>query len=219
MGLFSRKEKNAAVEAEVAEIKTGPFDEADAPIAQRIDFGGLQVPLKAEAKVSIERDANTNQLVGLNVQFQESNIQIHAFAAPKSGGLWESIQAGIKETIADQKGISEVKEGVFGSELHARVPLPPAANGARRYAPMRFIGVDGPRWMLRAVITGAALVKPEVAKEVEEYLRQVVVVRGKSAMAPREVILLRVVADQNVPVKRKMQMDLRVPTDTTAEVR
>ena len=61
----------------------------------------------------------------------------------------------------------------------------------RSFRPMRFIGVEGPRWVLRAVISGAAMQNPALTAEVEEIIRSVVVVRGEGAMAPTEVIQLR----------------------------
>jgi len=50
--------------------------------------------------------------------------------------------------------------------------------------------VDGPRWFLRAVFTGAA-VEPARAGAVEDLVRALVVNRGTEAMAPRELLPLK----------------------------
>jgi hypothetical protein len=53
------------------------------------------------------------------------------------------------------------------------------------------IGVDGPRWLLRATVLGRAAVEPDSAPPMEETLRSVVVVRGAEPMAVRESLPLR----------------------------
>ncbi len=69
----------------------------------------------------------------------------------------------------------------------------PQENGQQ--APIRYIGVDGPRWFLRAVITGRAAVDPNAAAVLEGVVREVVVVRGDEPMAPREGIALQLPAE------------------------
>jgi hypothetical protein len=60
---------------------------------------------------------------------------------------------------------------------------------------VRFIGVDGPRWFLRGVISGDAAVNPEAASHVEDLFRSVVVVRGNTPMPPRDLIPLHMPAN------------------------
>jgi hypothetical protein len=61
--------------------------------------------------------------------------------------------------------------------------------------PARFIGVDGPRWFLRGVLTGQPAVEPGTDAELVALFRDVVVVRGGDPMAPREPIPLRLPED------------------------
>ena len=58
----------------------------------------------------------------------------------------------------------------------------------------RFIGVDGPRWFLRGVIAGEAIVNAEAAAKIEELFRSIVVVRGTTPMPPRDLIPLHMPA-------------------------
>lgn len=51
--------------------------------------------------------------------------------------------------------------------------------------------MDGPRWFLRAVISGKAAEDAEVAATLEGVVRDIVVVRGDEPMAPKEAIELR----------------------------
>ena len=81
--------------------------------------------------------------------------------------------------------------GPFGLEVRAEIPAPAGSPpGSTRLA--RFVGVDGPRWFLRGVISGQAVVDPEAAARVEELFRSIVVVRGTTPMPPRDLIPLQV---------------------------
>ena len=55
---------------------------------------------------------------------------------------------------------------------------------------MRFAGVDGPRWFVRAVFSGKAVTDEDIRSELSALFRGVVVDRGQEAMAPRELIVL-----------------------------
>jgi hypothetical protein len=59
------------------------------------------------------------------------------------------------------------------------------------FSPVRFIGVDGPRWFLRAVFSGPAAVDQDAASTLLDVVRATVVVRGDEAMAPRELLPLK----------------------------
>ena len=63
-----------------------------------------------------------------------------------------------------------------------------ARSSARPHA---VIGVDGPRWLLRATVLGRAAVEPDAATPMEETLRSTIVVRGTEPMAVRESLPLR----------------------------
>src|SRR3712207_8492765 len=56
--------------------------------------------------------------------------------------------------------------------------------------PARFVGVDGPRWFLRGMISGPAAENPEAAAALEQAFQQIVVVRGSAPMPVREQLPL-----------------------------
>jgi hypothetical protein len=80
--------------------------------------------------------------------------------------------------------------GPFGPELHARIPTDVPGQG-RMLQPARFLGVDGRRWFLRGLLTGPASTDPVQARRLEEAFRGIVVHRGGDAMAPRDMLPLR----------------------------
>ncbi|MDP2012931.1 MAG: DUF3710 domain-containing protein, partial [Actinomycetota bacterium] len=67
-------------------------------------------------------------------------------------------------------------DGPFGMELRAQVP---AEQGLQ---PARFVGIEGPRWFIRAVFLGSASRPGASAEVLESALRGLVVVRGNEAM-------------------------------------
>ena len=56
---------------------------------------------------------------------------------------------------------------------------------------VRFTGVDGARWFLRGVFSGAAAENPAAAAPLEAVMREVVVVRGEHPVPPRDLLELR----------------------------
>ena len=170
-------------------LEDGPFDEADAPEEDRIDLGGLQVPTIDGLELRMEIDQRSSAVTGANLVLGGSSLQVQAFAAPKTRGLWEDVRRSLRDSVVSQGGTAETRPGVFGTELITRLPVK-RADGRTGYRPARFIGIDGRRWFLRAILTGKALSDPEQSKSFETLISRLVVVRGTGAMAPQELIPL-----------------------------
>ena len=117
----------------------------------------------------------------------DGGVQVQPSAAPRSGGLWETVRPQIKSSINSGGGLVEEAQGPFGTELRAQV----RADGAAALQPARFVGIDGPRWFLRAVFLGAATRPGPTADVLEGMVRDLVVVRGGEAMPVGAPIPLR----------------------------
>ncbi|MDO9590960.1 MAG: DUF3710 domain-containing protein, partial [Microcella sp.] len=126
-----------------------------------------------------------------------STLQVQPFAAPRTSGLWHEIRAQIIEQIRSQGGEIQLRDGSFGPEVVARIPVAGGEPGATRVA--RFVGVDGPRWFLRGVVAGSGAIEPEAAAAIDEVFRSIVVVRGTTPMPPRDLIPLHVPAGATQP--------------------
>ena len=170
-------------------LEDGPYDVADAPEEDRIDLGGLQVPTIDGMELRMEVDQRTSAVTGANLVIGGSSLQVQAFAAPKSRGLWEEVRTSLRDSVVKQGGTAESRPGAFGTELITRLPVK-RTDGRTGYRPARFIGIDGRRWFLRAILTGKALSDKEQAKTFETLISRLVVVRGGEAMAPQELIPL-----------------------------
>jgi len=172
------------------ERPNGPWDpsELDAPEEGRVDLGAVLVPAVPEMELRVE--VADERIVAATVILGQSALQVQPFAAPRTTGIWSEVRQEIAAGITQQGGTVDEAEGAFGAELRARVPVrTPEGQPAVQVA--RFVGVDGPRWFLRGVLTGEAAVEPAAAAGLEEIFRQIVVVRGGDPMAPREPLPLR----------------------------
>ena len=149
-------------------------------------------------ELRLEVDEAANQVVGATAVIGDSAVQIQAFAAPRTMGIWDDIRAEIAESILAQGGTADEARGPFGTELRTRMPSA-GPDGRTVFAPARFAGVDGPRWFLRAVFSGRAAIEDEAAAPLLEVVRSTVVVRGDGAMAPREMLLLKLPEQSRCP--------------------
>jgi hypothetical protein len=68
-------------------------------------------------------------------------------------------------------------------------------EGEEVVQPSRIIGIEGPRWMLRATFLGREALEPADDSLLMAALRDVVVVRGEEPRAPRAPLLLRIGGD------------------------
>ncbi|MRG58599.1 DUF3710 domain-containing protein [Agromyces sp. CFH 90414] len=174
---------------------TGPLDESEAnPVRPYVDLGGVKVLPREGLHLRLEIEEGSKRVVAIGLDYANSTLQVQPFAAPRSSGLWHEIRGQISEQIARQGGTTTVRDGAFGPELLAQIPVAATADQPAHTRLARFIGVDGPRWFLRGVIAGEAAVEPNAAAQVEDLFRSIVVVRGTTPMPPRDLIPLRMPA-------------------------
>lgn len=181
----------AASDEAVGEVSraSGPWDAAEShPDMQRVDLGSLQVPVLTGMDIQLVFAEQHGAWV--TVRHELSELQLQAFAAPKRESLWDDVRTEIAAEITAAGGASAERAGPFGTELLAHVPAEPdrPQSGLR---PVRFTGVDGPRWFLRGLFTGAAAENPAAAAPLEALMREVVVVRGDHPVPPRDLLELR----------------------------
>lgn len=169
----------------------GPFDIAERPgLEQRLDLGALRIPSRDRMELRLDVEQGSSRMVGVTCGLGQDKVQLQAFAAPRSAGIWADIRRALIEGIVKTGGSAEPADGLFGPELHTRMPGR-GADGRVVYQPARFLGVDGPRWFLRVVVNGPAATDDEAMRPVHDFLRQLVVDRGEEPRPPRELLELR----------------------------
>ena len=178
-------------------LTDGPWDEADAPDdgLARVDLGALRVPAIAGMELRVDVNAQ-QQVVGASLRSGESMLQLSVFAAPRAGGLWDDVRVELARSASGQGASLREVQGPFGTELAGTVLVPGPAQpgrpgpGAPVRRPARFLGVDGPRWFLRGMLSGPAAADPAEVTALEEAFREVVVVRGTAPMPVRDPLPL-----------------------------
>ncbi|WP_433760613.1 DUF3710 domain-containing protein [Nocardia sp. CA-135398] len=164
--------------------KSGPYDYdevaelLDNVSDQRLDLGSVILPVPPGGQLQVEMTPDgTPQAVHLATE--HGRITVAAYAAPKSAGQWRSVAADLAESLRKDGARVAVETGPWGRELLA------ITEGAD----LRFIGVDGPRWMVRLVAAGpqgAADDGAPLVRAARAILTETVIRRGDDPMPVRE---------------------------------
>lgn len=176
----------------VRSYDAGPWDRDEVEeVADLLDLGGLLVRGVDGMQLQLQVEESTGQVSIVHVIVGDTVLQLQPFAAPRTEGIWAEVRAEIASNVTAQGGTCEELTGPFGAELRAQVPVA-QPDGRSAYQTVRFLGVDGPRWFLRGLISGAGALDEAKASVVERVFADVVVVRGPDPMAPRTPIPMRV---------------------------
>ena len=185
----------------------GPFDESEASFGDenRVDLGGLLLSVPTGVELQVQADQASGRITALTLRHGESGMQLQPYAARKSGGMWEEVIASITTSVNSSGGLIEQVEGPWGVELNAQIKANESAGTGSALQPARFVGIDGPRWFLRAVFLGKAARDRDAAQVLSECLRTAVVIRGDSAMAPGAPLALRIPKDSMSPEQSELK--------------
>jgi hypothetical protein len=176
---------------------SGPWDvsEVDDPAANgRVNMGGMWIPMVDGLEVRVEADQETAHVLAVTLVLDDGALQLQPFAAPRNEGIWDEVRAEIRTGVTRDGGTADEVEGPLGVELRTKVQVR-SQDGSAGVEPARFLGIDGPRWFLRGVLTGRPAATPEADEALLALFRDVVVVRGAGPMAPREPIPLALPQD------------------------
>jgi hypothetical protein len=176
---------------DIAEIDADALEDPDADPA-RIDLGSIVLAAFGEMELRLQLDEASQQIVSAMMIWPDSALEVGAFAAPRSGGLWAEVREELVEAAQSGGGSANLVAGPFGVELRRVLPVQ-APDGELGYQPSRMWVAEGPRWMLRGILYGQAALEdglePPVAELLEAF-RQIVVRRGDDAMAPGDLLPL-----------------------------
>lgn len=182
------REKSAPADRQSA----GPFDSNEVAITgPHLDFGTILFPTKDGLQVRLEVEEATQRVVAVTLEFDDSSLQLQAFAAPKSEGLWHEIRQQLADSVVAQGGSVEQRVGSLGPELLAKLPIVNASGESVGTRFSRFVGVDGPKWFLRGIIAGAAITDPRAAADIDDLFRSVTIHRDATPLPPGDLLPLR----------------------------
>ena len=169
--------------AAAAEPVFGPYDVDSLPEGgpERVDLGSLLVAPSEGRELRLQVDEATGAVQAVMLAAADGMIEMRAFAAPRNGDLWSDVRAQIARETTQKGGTVAEREGRFGPELVCSMPVR-TPTGEAAVQPSRVIGVNGPRWFLRATLLGRPALEKEGAEEWEDAIAEVVVRRGAEAM-------------------------------------
>ncbi|ALG07990.1 DUF3710 domain-containing protein [Kibdelosporangium phytohabitans] len=161
-----------AVQGDLGAMSGGPFDE-EAPEdgLPRLDLGSVQLPVPDGAQLQVEME-QPGVVKAVHIMTPSGQMTITAYAAPKSGGLWEEVCGDLATELKTNGAQVRSAAGEWGQELMATLNA----------MSLRFIGVNGPRWMLRGVVAGPPEQAAQAAHGLRALIRGAVVVRGTQPM-------------------------------------
>ncbi len=179
-----------------AEPASGPFDvsQVEGDGTDRADLGSVLVPPIADRELRLQVDEKSGQVRSVMLAGADGACEFQAFAAPRNGDLWSEVMPQIAEDMARRGGQTTEREGRWGTELVCQMPVK-RPDGTDALQPSRIIGINGPRWMLRASFLGRPALDPDSTSEWEDALAQVVVRRGDEAMPVGEPLPVKLPDD------------------------
>jgi Protein of unknown function (DUF3710) len=171
-------ERERSVENAVAGEPEGPFDiedfdDAAAAEAGRLDLGSVLLPMPESAQLQVEL-TETGIPSAIWVVTANGRFTIAAYAAPKTGGLWREVASELADSLRKDGAAVSIQDGRWGREVVG------TATGV-----VRFIGVDGYRWMIRCVVNGSAENIDALTDEAREALVDTVIRRGDTPLPVR----------------------------------
>jgi Protein of unknown function (DUF3710) len=174
--------------------RVGPWDaderEVDTDDGRVIDLGGLIVTGRPTLELRLQTDQASGAVGAAMLVGKDGAVELRAFASSRSGGIWDEIRREIAAEASNRGGTATESDGPYGTELRLKVPVK-TPEGRNATQTSRIVGIEGPRWLLRATYLGNAATQADPDGPLESAVRDVVVVRGGVAMAPREPIPLR----------------------------
>jgi Protein of unknown function (DUF3710) len=170
-------EAQAAAEQLDEELE-GPFDidDFDDPaVAElaRLDLGSVLIPMPEGDQLQVEL-TETGVPSAVWVVTPNGRFTIAAYAAPKTGGLWREVAGELADSLRKDSAQVSIKDGPWGREVVG------SASGV-----VRFIGIDGYRWMIRCVINGPHETIEALEQEARAALADTVVRRGDTPLPVR----------------------------------
>lgn len=187
----------------------GPFDVDDfddpatAAVA-RLDLGSVLIPMPEAGQVQVEL-TEMGVPSAVWVVTPNGRFTIAAYAAPKTPGLWREVASELAESLRNDVPKVSIEDGPWGREVvgvaKPEQDQPPGV--------VRFIGVDGYRWMIRCVVNGPQDRIAALATEARNALADTVVRRGDTPMPVR--------APLQVQLPEPMAAQLRAAAEQAAQ--
>ncbi len=136
-------------------VGVGPWDvgERGWQALDLTDLGGLRIPRTAVRKVEINWPRSSEECAAaVLIRDETAALQLQAFRT-SGEPEWEQVCTRLAANVRARGGEAEQAVGRAGVELRAVIPAASGPHGPPSRT-VRFIGCDGPGWLLRGVVSG-----------------------------------------------------------------
>jgi hypothetical protein len=181
--------REVAAATSVGDEFDGPFDidDFDDPTVAtqgRHDLGSVLIPVDETAELAVEvNQEGVPTMVWMVTPNGRYNFT--AYAAPKTGSLWREVVTEVADSLRKEAAKVTIEDGPWGREVVGVMTQGPEP------VVMRFIGVDGYRWMIRGAAVGSPENADAIAKDVRKAMADTVVRRGETPMPVRYMLPLQ----------------------------
>jgi hypothetical protein len=179
------------------------FDDPSAAALARLDLGSVLIPMPEAGQVQVEL-TETGVPSAVWVVTPNGRFTIAAYAAPKTAGLWREVATELADSLRKDVAKVTIEDGPWGREVVGF-----AADQGQGAGVVRFIGVDGYRWMIRCVVNGPQENVAALADEARKALADTVVRRGETPLPVRTPL--------PVQLPEPMAAQLRAAAEQAAE--
>ncbi|GAA5105985.1 DUF3710 domain-containing protein [Nocardia iowensis] len=171
----------------------GPYDEKDAPDdnVRRLDLRSIRIPVPAWGEFLVDMAPDDSIVRLVHWQTPLGRFTVTAYAAPSSNGLWEQVIPELMDGLRQDCRTVRREPGSWGDEVAATM-------GDRA---LRFVGIDGPGWMLRGAMLAPPATVQHSASALRDLLRGTVVARGADELPDRTLL----------PMQLPPEMAARIP--------
>lgn len=173
----------------------GPFEfSSEVDTSSMLNLGAVFLPNIPGLEVHLDLDPRSGIGKSVSLHLNMTIAEVQIFAAATNEDLWAGMRDAITSGLREQKVDCTVEMGRFGSEIHAVMPTVDL-DGNAHVQPVRFVGVRGSRWLVRAVISGdGALLgtkqNVDAVSEIDDVISKLVINRGEEPIPPGERLAL-----------------------------
>ncbi|WP_017976133.1 DUF3710 domain-containing protein [Actinopolyspora halophila] len=157
-------------------VEGGPYDKQEAPDdeIERLDLGSVRLPVPENSQLQVEIDPE-GPVRAVHLLTPSGRLTVSAFAAPRTGDLWQEVRQELVDQLRSDGATVRFEDGGWDTELVAETAK----------TSLRFVGVDGPRWLLRGVAASPAADLDACTKLLYAVIDEAVVDRGSEPMPVR----------------------------------
>ena len=132
-----------------------------------LNLGSMRIPMPKESQVQVEMGEEGPKMV--HIVTRHGRFTPVAFAAPRTGGMWEQSSEEIIEGMRSEGMPVTVEQGPWGREI-----VGTGNNGV-----IRILGIEGPRWLYRATLAAPTGHEDDLAELGRQIIARSFVYRGE----------------------------------------